>query len=76
MSKIDVFKFEGRQLDIPDSLYLGSIEKLNDFDQNRPPSGSNINSQVLDLKTLPIFSPLKRGVIFLNVLAFSVVFHG
>ena len=25
---------------------------------------SSIKSQVLDLKTLPIFSPLKRGVIY------------
>ena len=30
--------------------------------QNRATSGSSVKSQVLDLKTSPIFSPLKRGV--------------
>ena len=43
------------------------MDKLNDFDQNPATSGSSIKSQVLDLKTLPIFSPLKRGVIGLSI---------
>ena len=47
---------------IKSSVYFTSIDKLNDFDQNRATSGSSIKSQVLDLKTLPILSPLKRGV--------------
>ena len=42
-------------------MYFKSIDKLNDFDQRRTTSGSSIKSEVLDLKTLPIFSPLKRG---------------
>ena len=43
-------------------MYFRSIDKLNDFDENRTTSGSSVKSQVMDLKTLPMFSPLKRGV--------------
>ena len=43
-------------------MYFRSTDKLNDFDQNRAISGSGIKSQVLDLKTSPILSPLKRGL--------------
>ena len=42
-------------------MYFRSIDKLNDFDQNSATSGSSIKSQALDLKTLPILSPLKKG---------------
>ena len=46
------------------SMYFRSIDKLNDFDQNRATFGSSIKSQVLDL---PIFSPLKRDIIAIKV---------
>ena len=74
MNKTDVFKLvlcHSKQLRsaanshawfFESSVHFRSIDKLNDFDQDPPTSGSSIKSQVLDLKTLPIFSPLKRGV--------------
>ena len=52
-----------------------SIDKLNDFDQNRPTLRSSIKSQVLDLKTLPVFSPLKKGAILVPSIPWASYFR-
>ena len=44
-------------------MYFRSTDDLDDFDQNcATPESSIIKNQLLDLKTLHVFSPLKRGV--------------
>ena len=71
MSKIDVFKLvlyhsKQLQLRIPDSLnprcILDLLTSLMISIKAKQLPGQVSESKVLDLKTLPIFSPLKRGV--------------